>query len=55
MRERYLEATVGFLMKIRKGETYEEARDRFIDSVLSQTINLADHDVHWSLDHCEEQ
>lgn len=35
MEERYLEATVSFLMRIRKGETYEEARDRFIDSVLN--------------------
>ena len=54
MNERILEATVAFTMVIRDDETYEEARERFMDCVLMQTSTLADHEVDWSLEYCEE-
>lgn len=34
MRKRTLDAVVKFQMEIRENETYAEARERFIDSVL---------------------
>lgn len=55
MEERILKATVNFCMEMRENESYEEARERFINSVLSQTINLADHAVDWDLEYCEEE
>lgn len=55
MEERILTATVNFRMSMRENETYEEARERFIDCVLNETINLADHEVDWDLECCEEE
>ena len=55
MEERILEATVNFRMIMREGETYEEARERFLDKVLIQTNTLADHEVDWDLEYCEEE
>lgn len=55
MEERFLTATVNFRMLMRESETYEEARERFIDRVLCETINLADHEVDWDLESCEKE
>lgn len=55
MEERILEATVNFRMIMREGETYEEARERFLDEVLTQISTLADHEVDWYLEFCGEE
>lgn len=54
MNERILTSIVEFTMIMRENETYEEARERFLEEVLMQTSTLADHEVHWYLDYCEE-
>jgi hypothetical protein len=55
MGERILNATVNFRMIMMENETYEEARERFLDCVLYEAINLADHEVDWDLESCEEE
>ena len=55
MEERILTATVNFRMLMRENETYEEARERFIDAVLYEASNLADHEVDWDLESCDEE
>lgn len=55
MRKRTLEAVVNFQMEIRENETYAEARERFIHSILNPTIRLKDHIVDWEIEYCEEK
>ena len=53
--KRTLDAVVKFQMEIRENETYAEARKRFIDSVLNQTIRSEEHIVDWEIEYCEEK
>lgn len=55
MEEKILTATVNFRMIMRENETYEEARERFLACVLYETTNLADHEVDWEMEKCEEE
>ena len=55
MRKRTLDSVVKFQMEIRENDTYAEARKRFIDSVLNQTIRSEEHIVDWEIEYCEEK